>query len=302
MEVLSIKNVYKSIGQREIIKNLNLSVKSGEVMGFLGPNGAGKTTTIRMMVGLIKPTRGNIEICGYDINKDFVKAISNVGCIVENPEFYGYLSGMENLLQFGSMKKNISKEKYKEIVQLVGLSNRIYHKVSTYSLGMRQRLGLALSLVTEPKLLVLDEPTNGLDPSGIIEFRNLIKRLSKERDMGVFISSHLLSQIQQMCDSVAFIKQGTIVKTAGIKNLNNHKGFIWHVGDAPKASSLIKERLSLEPYIIDSTTLWAKANEDMLPTINSLLIQEGLDLSLIEPKEDSLEHLFLEITEGDEIA
>ena len=192
MKVLEVENLKKSLGKREIIKDISFSIEEGEIFGFLGPNGAGKTTTIRMLVGLIHPNEGSIKICGYDLKKDTEKALKEVGAVVENPELYKYLTGRENLMQIARIRK-IPKESVEETIKLVGLENRIDDKVRKYSLGMKQRLGLAASLLSNPKLLILDEPTNGLDPSGILDFREVVKKAAKEKGMAVFISSHILS-------------------------------------------------------------------------------------------------------------
>ena len=197
MNVLEVKNVRKRLGKRDIIKGIDFEVKEGEIFGFLGPNGAGKTTTIRMLVGLIAPNSGNIIINGHDISKERELALSAVGAVVENPELYTYLSGRENLMQIARVRK-IEKSYVEKIIELVGLKERINDKVRKYSLGMKQRLGLAASLITKPKLLILDEPTNGLDPTGIIEFRKIVKKVAKETNAAIFISSHILSEIQVM--------------------------------------------------------------------------------------------------------
>ena len=209
MNVLEVTGLKKKLGKREIIKGINLSVKEGEIFGFLGPNGAGKTTTIRMLVGLIAPNEGEIKICGKDLQKNKEEALKNVGAVVENPELYKYLSGRENLMQIARIRK-VSKEEVDSLIELVGLKDRINDKVKKYSLGMKQRLGLAAALIGEPKLLILDEPTNGLDPSGIIDFREVVKKAAKEKNMAVFISSHILSEVQNLCDRVAFTNGGVI--------------------------------------------------------------------------------------------
>ncbi len=217
MKVLEVTNLKKTLGKREIIKNISFSIEEGEIFGFLGPNGAGKTTTIRMLVGLIHPNEGSISICGHDLKNDTEKALIEVGAVVENPELYKYLSGRENLMQIARIR-NISKEDVNETIKLVGLEDRIDDKVKKYSLGMKQRLGLAASLLSKPKLLILDEPTNGLDPSGILDFREVVKKAAKEKGMAVFISSHILSEVQHLCDRVAFINHGTIKSVENVVN------------------------------------------------------------------------------------
>lgn len=217
MKVLEVKGLKKKLGKREIIKDISFSVEEGEIFGFLGPNGAGKTTTIRMLVGLINPNGGSISICGHDLKNDTEKALKEVGAVVENPELYKYLSGRENLIQIARIR-NIPKTQVDETIKLVALENRIDDKVRKYSLGMKQRLGLAASLLSNPKLLILDEPTNGLDPSGILDFREVVKKAAKERGMAVFISSHILSEVQHLCDRVAFINHGTIKSVENVMN------------------------------------------------------------------------------------
>lgn len=219
MKVLEVTNLKKTINKKEIIKDISFSINEGEIFGFLGPNGAGKTTTIRMLVGLIYPNSGSIKICGYDLFKEPEKALKEVGAVVENPELYKYLSGRENLMQIARIR-NISKEDVEDTIKLVGLENRINEPVKRYSLGMKQRLGLAASLLSNPKLLILDEPTNGLDPSGILDFREVVKKAAKEKGMAVFISSHILSEVQHLCDRVAFINNGTIKSIESIINDN----------------------------------------------------------------------------------
>ncbi len=210
MEVLQVENIHKKIGKREIIKDVSFSVKEGEIFGFLGPNGAGKTTTIRMMVGLIAPTKGHIKIMGHDIQKERIKALKNVGCIVENPDMYNDLTGMQNLKYYADLYGDIAKERINEVAELVGLKDRINDKVKKYSLGMKQRLGLGQAILSNPKLLILDEPTNGLDPIGMHEFREIVKDIAKKNNSAVFISSHILSEIEQMCDHFAIINKGSI--------------------------------------------------------------------------------------------
>jgi ABC-2 type transport system ATP-binding protein len=226
---LSVQNLKKMIGKKEIIKGISFDLKEGEVFGFLGPNGAGKTTTIRMLVGLIKPTSGSVRICGYNIEDQFQKAMQNLGCIVENPELYPYLSGYNNLLHFSRMIEGIGEERIKEVTELVGLTERIHDKVKTYSLGMRQRLGIAQALLGNPKVLILDEPTNGLDPAGIREMRQFVRYLAQKEGLSVLVSSHLLSEIQLLCDRVAIISKGSVIRIDTVHHLlSNREKVAWH--------------------------------------------------------------------------
>lgn len=211
MDVITVRNVFKSIGKREIIKDISFEVKEGEVFGFLGKNGAGKSTTIRMMTGLISADEGNINIMGCDVRAGFVKGLEEVGVVVENPEFYLSLTGRENLMCVARMYGNVPDSRIETVIEMIGLENKIDDKVRKYSLGMKQRLGLGQALLCKPRLLIMDEPTNGLDPLGIIDCRKIICNISKEDGTAVFISSHLLSEIQQVCDRVAIIDKGMIL-------------------------------------------------------------------------------------------
>lgn len=210
MEILKCDNLKKQVKEKVIVENISFSINKGDVVGLIGPNGAGKTTIIKLILGLIKITEGKVSINGYDIEKDFIKAIEKVGAIVETPDLYMYLSGYDNLKITANNYKNISKERIKEVVKSVGLENRIKDKVSTYSLGMRQRLGIAEAIINSPELLILDEPTNGLDVDGIIEMRNLITKLS-EQGIAILISSHNLTEIDNLCNRIIAIKNGKII-------------------------------------------------------------------------------------------
>lgn len=183
---LKCEKLHKKIGKKEILKGVSMQVEKGDILGFIGPNGAGKTTTIKLILGLQSITEGKVEINGYDVEKNFTKAIESVGAIVENPDLYMYLSGYENLKLISHLYENIDEKRIQEVVKLVGLENRIQDKVSKYSLGMRQRLGVAQAILHRPKLLILDEPTNGLDPEGIKSMRELLIRVSKRRRNGSF--------------------------------------------------------------------------------------------------------------------
>lgn len=295
---LSVQHLTKRIGKRDIIKDISFELKSGEVFGFLGPNGAGKTTTIRMLVGLIKPTSGQISICGYDVKKNFSKAMERLGCIVENPELYPYLTGWENLQYFARMLTNTEEKRITEVVELVGLTDRIHDKVKTYSLGMRQRLGIGQALLSRPKVLILDEPTNGLDPSGIREMRQFIRFLAKEEGLSVLVSSHLLSEIQLLCDRVSIILNGKIIHTESVHALlTQNEKLIWRFTPLEKGveilkklapSVLVQEEKVITPFLEDEVSNWSRS-----------LMESNVEIKEMNRQIPSLEHLFLELTGGD---
>ena len=217
MEILKCENLKKQVKNKVIVENISFSMNKGDVVGFIGPNGAGKTTTIKLILGLIKLTEGKVYIDGYDIQKNYIKAMEKVGAIVETPDLYMYLSGYDNLKLTANNYKNITKKRINEVIKMVGLENRIKDKVSTYSLGMRQRLGIAEAIINNPELLILDEPTNGLDIEGTIEIRNLIKELSNE-GIAILISSHNLTEIDNLCNRIIAIKNGKIITNDSIDN------------------------------------------------------------------------------------
>ncbi|MBW7651746.1 ABC transporter ATP-binding protein [Anoxybacillus sp. ST4] len=300
-ETLVVQNVKKTIGKREIIKGLSFSLKKGEVFGFLGPNGAGKTTTIRMLVGLIKPTSGKIFVCGYDLQKQFTKAIQHIGCIVENPELYPYLSGWENLEHFARMLPSISTTRIQKVVELVGLQNRIHDLVRTYSLGMRQRLGIAQALLGKPTVLILDEPTNGLDPVGIREMRQFIRTLAEQEQLTVLVSSHLLSEIQLMCDRVAIMSKGEIIRIDTVEHLLKEQArTYWNVHPIHIAKQILKNETTVLGEKDDFIVTVYESNE-VIARCNARLIEAGVSVSSIERKLPTLEDLFIELTGGETI-
>ena len=239
MKILVCENLKKQVKRKVIIENISFSVDKGEIVGLIGPNGAGKTTIIKSILGLINLTEGKVTINGYDIKKNFVKAIEKVGAIVENPDAYMYLSGYDNLKITANNYKGITKSRIDEVTKIVGLENRIKDKVSTYSLGMRQRLGIAEAIINNPELLILDEPTNGLDVEGIIEIRNLIKKLSHQ-GIAIIISSHNLTEIDNLCNRIIAIKNGKMIVDETIdefktsengEKLSSEEAFIKKVGE-----------------------------------------------------------------------
>ncbi|EAC2374795.1 TPA: ABC transporter ATP-binding protein [Listeria monocytogenes] len=295
---LQVTNLHKKIRKREIIKGISFEVMPGEVFGFLGPNGAGKTTTIRMIVGLIKPTSGTILIGGKDIRKNFTEAMRGLGSIVENPEFYTFLTGQENLAYFARMDSSIKKERIQEVTELVGLEKRINDRVSTYSLGMRQRLGIAQALLSNPKLLILDEPTNGLDPSGIHEMRDFILALARNEGISVLVSSHLLSEIELLCDRVAIMTDGTIIKTDQVAHLLSSRAQLrWRVTPIEQAKAFLESVTEVE---VDGEYLVTAMNEESAEW-NEQLVAKGIKVHEIDKRKPSLEDLFLELTGGQSI-
>jgi ABC-2 type transport system ATP-binding protein len=299
-ETLVVQDLRKTIGKKEIIKGLSFSLQEGEVFGFLGPNGAGKTTTIRMLVGLIKPTSGRISICGFDLRRQFSQAIRHIGCIVENPELYPYLSGWENLEHFARMVPGISQERIAEVVELVGLQNRIHDRVRTYSLGMRQRLGIAQALLGKPNVLILDEPTNGLDPVGIREMREFIRFLAEQERLSVLVSSHLLSEIQLMCDRVAIMAKGTIIRIDTVDSLLKEQArVVWRAEPLAKAKKLLEKETTVLSEQDDTIVTYYEA--DKLAAWNEMLVKEGVKVGEIQPKLPTLEDLFIELTGGETI-
>jgi ABC-2 type transport system ATP-binding protein len=317
--VLSVHNIKKKIKDKWIIKGISFEVRAGEVFGFLGPNGSGKTTTIRMLVDLIKPTAGSIDICGISVSKKPDEALQYVGCIVENPELYAYLTGWENLEHFARMLPNVTDQRIHEVVEIVGMNQRIHDKVKTYSLGMRQRLGIAQALLGKPKLLILDEPTNGLDPQGIKEMRLFIRSLAKE-GLSVFVSSHLLSEIQLMCDRVAIISHGNVIAVGNVRDLIRQAETTveWRFSPFEEGLELLKASGSVtlieenkSDYIETNLTgnhaiplisaILCEMPEHQIPIVNAKLVQSLVEVHSITIKNPTLEELFLRLTEGEKI-
>ncbi|EIA21631.1 ABC transporter ATP-binding protein [Listeria fleischmannii] len=294
---LEVKQVSKKIKKRMIISDISFQVKPGEIFGFLGPNGAGKTTTIRMLVGLMKPSSGTILIGGYDIRKDFKKAMQNLGSIVENPEFYPFLTGEENLAYFARMDNSIPKERIQEVAALVHMEGRLKDRVSTYSLGMRQRLGIAQALLSKPKLLILDEPTNGLDPSGIHEMRDFIETLVKETGISVLVSSHLLAEIELLCDRVAIMTEGKIILTDTTQHLLESREQIRIEAEPQNAA---RDILSSYTDVLENGPFLDMKKSNDVSFWNQKLVENGILVHRIERLKPSLEDLFLELTKGGE--
>ncbi len=297
--IVRLEKLSKVIGKKKIIDNLSLDLYPGQITGFLGPNGAGKTTTIRMMTGLMKPTDGEVFIDGQAISQHFEETMSKVGVIVENPEMYKFMSGYKNLVHFARMHKHISKERIEEVIAQVGLQNRIHEKVSTYSLGMRQRLGLAQALLHRPKFLILDEPTNGLDPAGIREFRTYLRKIAKEEGVSIFVSSHLLAEIELMCDRIAVIQNGRLVT---LKEVKEEQSSEYYLEVTPKHRA--QEFLTTKeiPFTRQDDGLLVSIEKDQVPVLVGEFLANGVQVYEITPYKRTLEDQFLELTGGGQIA
>lgn len=302
---LEVKALTKTIGKKTIVDDVSFQVERGEIFGLLGPNGAGKTTIIRMIVSLINRTGGTVLINGHDLDDSFTEAMNELGAIVENPEFYKYLSGYKNLRHYARMALNdISEERISEVTELVGLENAINDKVRTYSLGMRQRLGVAQAILHKPSILILDEPTNGLDPQGIREFRDYLRLLANQ-GTSVLVSSHLLSEMQLMCDRFAIIEKGKLIHISSMhdnemseeKKVNTIEV---EISNPVLASKLLAERMAdVNVTSSKGTRLTLSVQKEQIPMINKLFVENGIDVFEILNVKATLEDRFLEITNKD---
>lgn len=270
---------------------------AGEVLGFLGPNGAGKTTTIRMITGLMKVSSGEIIINGTNLKQDFEKAISQIGAIVENPELYKFLTGYENLMQAARLYKGVTKEKINQVVEMVGLKDHIHNKVKTYSLGMRQRLGIALCLLHDPKVLILDEPTNGLDPAGIKEIRHYLRKLAHENNLAILVSSHLLSEMEMMCDRIAIIQNGKLVNIQRVKEEEEEvktRPYFIQVDKITSALNILQDAgYKANPH---EHGIVVYLEKKQVPEIIQQFVQQNILIYEVKVISKSLEDRFLEIT------
>ena len=296
--ILKCEKLNKVIKKKQILDNVSFELNAGEILGFIGPNGAGKTTTIKLVLGLQSITSGKVEINGFDVQKDFVKAIERVGAIVENPDFYMYLSGRKNLELVANMYKNVDNKRIDEVVKLVGLENRIKDKVSKYSLGMRQRLGIAQAILNKPNLLILDEPTNGLDPEGIKDLREFLVKLAKEENMAIFISSHNLSELESFCTKVCIIKNGKIIETASMEALKSETGDERNVYEVEIDNTDNIKDYKEEIEIVDKSKFRVTISKEEVPDFIEKLIEDNIKVYEFKEEKISLEDAFLKKTGG----
>lgn len=296
--VLKCEHLHKNFGKKEILKDVSLELEKGDILGFIGPNGAGKTTTIKLILGLQSITSGTVKINGYDITSNFTNAIRNVGAIVENPDLYIYLTGYENLKLIANLYKGVGKERIDEVVKLVKLENRINDKVSRYSLGMRQRLGIAQAILHKPNLLILDEPTNGLDPEGIKEIRELLKDLAEKEEMAVLISSHNLLELETFCNKICIIKNGKVMETNKIEDVKNiaKSGYIFEIDNTEMIDKMFKN-----VTIVNRNMFKIAVDRDEVPSVIKKLVENDIKIYAVNENKISLEDAFLKKTGGNVI-
>ncbi len=294
--VLRTRALSKSYGKRLAVDRLDLEIGHAELFGFLGPNGAGKTTTIRMALGLIAPTSGAVEILGHDVRKHRPEVLPQVGALVESPALYGYLSGRDNLRAFGDLLGGVSRRRIDEVLEIVALKGRERDRVKTYSMGMKQRLGLAIALLNDPELLILDEPANGLDPAGIVEMRDLLRGLVAAGKT-VFISSHVLSEVQQICTRVAIINHGKLIRVATVSDLVQAPGEYEVKVDSPvellaalRLQTWASNARAEDGYVVTS------APEGRGRDLIKFLVENGHSPDSVSPRHRDLEDIFLSLT------
>ena len=287
----------KSYGKRLAVDHLDLEVGRAELFGFLGPNGAGKTTTIRMALGLIAPTGGSVEILGLEVRSHRAQVLPRVGALVESPALYGYLSGRDNLRAIGNVLGGASEKRIDEVLEIVSLKGRDKDRVRTYSMGMKQRLGLAMALLNNPDLLILDEPANGLDPAGIVEMRDLLRDLAAQGKT-VFISSHVLSEVQQICTRVAIINHGKLIRVAPVHDLLQSSGEYEVTVDAPaELVALLRRQPWAQQARAEDGLVITPAPDGRGRSLIKFLVDSGLAPDAVSERQKDLEDIFLSLTE-----
>ncbi len=296
---IQLKNVSKHFGDFVAVNDLSFEVQQGDIYGFLGPNGSGKSTTLRMIMGLIKNTQGEINLFGKSLNTNRSAIMREVGCIIEKPDFYNYLTALENLQLFARANQlNFKKADFEQLLERVGLLGREKDKVKTYSHGMKQRLGLAQLLIHNPSLIILDEPNTGLDPQGIIDLRNLILSLNKEEGKTILFSSHILSEVQEMCSSMIVINKGKTIAQGKVDELLSHEKI--HVKleviEVEKTSQLINQSNWNELFDkMEENVFVMNMSKDKIPELVAFLTHSGVGIERIDYR-NQLEEYFLKIT------
>ena len=299
---LSIKNITKIYGKKTAADHVSFDIHRGEIFGFLGPNGAGKTTVIKSILGFIFPDEGEVVINGYNTKTHYEKAMASVGGIVENPEMYTNLSARQNIEMYARLHGNIPKSRIDEVISDVGLSARSKEAIKKYSLGMKQRIGLAQAMVHKPNLLILDEPTNGLDPTGIHQLRDILKKYAHEDGAAVMVSSHILSEMQLLCDRVGIINNGKLISVCSMEELSRQMNpttqYSIKVSDAAKAAELLTDSEAVTKAETADNMITAEISEENIASVVRLLVTSGVDISEVRKIESSLEDIFLQVTGG----
>ena len=297
--VLQTEALTKRYGRRVVVDRLSLSVEKGDVFGFLGQNGAGKSTTIRMMLGLVRPTSGRVIVLGHDMSRQPRRALQRVGAIIEAPAFYENFSGRQNLRMLAAMSGGTDRKRIEEVLDIVGLRPRADDPVRVYSHGMRQRLGIAQALLPYPHFVILDEPTDGLDPQGLAETRTLIKRLREELGLTIMLSSHLLHEVEQICNRVAIIDEGRLLFQGPVDDLIAGQNWInLRVDRLTEAFALLEKDPGLSVSLNGDQALHLKIDEAEIPRVNALLVSQGFRVKEISPQRESLEDVFLRLTQA----
>jgi len=301
-EVLKVQNLTKKYENKAVVNKVSFSINEGDIFGFLGPNGAGKTTTIKMILNLIKKDQGEVYVNGKDFSENFNECISKIGAVVETPKFYEYLTGYQNLKQMANLEVNVDEERINEVIKIVRLEKRAKEKVNTYSLGMKQRLGIARALLNNPKLVILDEPTNGLDPQGMRDIRELIKKLAVENNITFLISTHLLHEVEQICNKVAILKEGEIISYDTVKNLlkKNTETLNLQTPDILKTLSLLKDLDYVKKKVRHEEGVVVEIEKGFSTKLNKYLIQNEIKLEYSIPVNQSLEEFYIKKTKGGE--
>jgi ABC-type multidrug transport system ATPase subunit len=294
---LQTEELTKRFGRRTVVDRLSLRVERGDIYGFLGPNGAGKSTTLRMLLGLIRPASGVIKFSARAGSWEYLRARSHVGAIIETPAFYENFSARRNLQLFASLSGGVQKNRVEEVLKIVDLHERARDPVKTFSYGMRQRLGIAQALLPTPDIIILDEPTNGLDPQGIQETRKLIRRLRDELRLTVMLSSHLLTEVEQLCNRVGIIHEGRLLYEGGTEKLiastNRYK---LRVDNSSNAFELLKRESGVMVSRNGAAFLHIDADVERIPDVNALLVANGIKVYELSPAQESLEEAFLRLT------
>jgi len=297
--VLQTEQLTKKYRRRLVVDHLSLLVEKDDIFGFLGRNGAGKSTTIRMALGLVRPTSGNVRLLGHDMSRHPLRALKRIGAIVEAPAFYENFSGRQNLRMFAAMSGGTERQRIEEVLEIVGLRDRAGDRVRVYSHGMRQRLGIAQALLPNPELIILDEPTDGLDPQGLCETRELIRRLRDELGLTVVLSSHLLHEVEQICNRVAIIDGGRLLYQGSVEDLlRKNKLIKLKVDRVNEAYELLMKNPLLSLSRNGDESLYLKMSNEQIPLINALLVQHGFRVMELSPQRESLEQVFLSLTQA----